>query len=180
MFDELISRWWIIGARGLVAIVFGVLALLAPAATFAFLVSLFGVFALADGFFVMGAGLALSWFALFLEGFVGGAVGVITLLVPVAGEFWLIQLIVAWGLVTGILELVGAYGLRKLAKGPMAKGEWMLGALGVLSLLFAGAVSVQSQADVPRLMSTLGGYAVLSGLLLATLSLNIRLWPRTA
>jgi hypothetical protein len=29
-------------------------------------------------------------------------------------------------------------------------------------------------------MSTLGGYAVLSGLLLATLSLNIRLWPRTA
>ena len=60
------------------AAAFGVMALLAPDKTLAFLVSLFGIFALADGVFTMGAGFASNWFTLFLEGVVGGAVGLLT------------------------------------------------------------------------------------------------------
>jgi uncharacterized membrane protein HdeD (DUF308 family) len=67
MFDELIRRWWIVAARGIVAVAFGVAALLAPAQTLAVLVSLFGVFAVADGVFTMGAGLSLNWLSLFLK-----------------------------------------------------------------------------------------------------------------
>ena len=46
MFDELIRRWWIVAARGIVAVAFGIATFLAPEQTLVMLVSLFGVFAL--------------------------------------------------------------------------------------------------------------------------------------
>jgi len=179
MFDQLISRWWIVAARGIVAVVFGVMAFLAPDKTLTFLVSLFGVFALADGVFTIGAGLASNWLTLFLEGVVGGAVGLLTLFFPAAASLWFVYLIAAWAFVTGALELIGAYNLRKSVDGPLIKGEWLLGVSGLLSVVFGGAIVLQSGPDVARFMWTLGGYAVLSGGLLVALALNIRTWPRT-
>lgn len=180
MFDQLISRWWIVAARGVIAVAFGVMAFLAPDKTLAFLVSLFGIFALADGVFTMGAGLASNWLTLFLEGVVGGAVGIVTLLLPAAAALWFVPLIAAWAFVTGALELTGAYSLRKSVKGPFVSGEWLLGLSGLLSLVFGVVVAMQSGAVVTPLMWTLGGYALLSGALLVALALNIRTWPRTA
>jgi uncharacterized membrane protein HdeD (DUF308 family) len=180
MFDQLISRWWIVAARGLVAVLFGVTAFLAPEKTLVFFVSLFGVFALADGFFTIGAGLALNWLSLYLEGIVGGAVGLLTYFFPATALMWFAYLIVAWALLTGMLELAGAYSLRKTAKGPVARGEWLLGGSGLLSLAFAGVIAFLSSTDVTPFMWTIGGYALLSGTLLVALALNIRHWPRTA
>jgi uncharacterized membrane protein HdeD (DUF308 family) len=179
MFDQLISRWWIVAARGILAVAFGVLALVAPERTLVVLVSLFGIFALADGFFTIGAGLALNWLTLFLEGVVGGAIGLLTLLNPAAAQLWFVYLIVAWATVTGVLELSGAYNLRKSVNGPLVRGEWLLAVSGVLTLLFGGLIATGPSAEVARFMWTVGGYAVLSGSLLLALALNIRTWPRT-
>jgi uncharacterized membrane protein HdeD (DUF308 family) len=179
MFDQLINRWWIVAARGIVAAVFGVMALLAPDKTLAFLVSLFGIFALADGVFTIGAGLASNWLTLFLEGVVGGAVGLLTFFFPAAATLWFVQLIVAWAFVTGALALTGAYSLRQSVKGPLVKGEWLLGVTGALSLAFGVVVAMQSGTDAAPFMWTLGGYALLSGALLVALGLNIRTWPHT-
>jgi uncharacterized membrane protein HdeD (DUF308 family) len=179
MLDQLINRWWIIAARGTVAVVFGVAAFLAPHATMAYLVSLFGLFALADGIFTIGAGLALSWLALFMEGIVGGSIGLFTILFPVAGAMWLLYFIVAWAFVTGALELSAAYGLWRAATRPLAEGEWLLGLSGAASLLFGGVAAVQSTTDVTRFMWTVGAYALISGALLVVLAFNIRTWPRT-
>ena len=116
MFDQLIRRWWIVAARGVVALVFGAVAFLAPERTLAFLVSLFGVFALADGFFTIGAGLSLNWLSLFLEGVVGGAVGLLTFFYPPAAQMWFVYMIVAWAFVTGALEIAGAFGLGRWSR----------------------------------------------------------------
>jgi len=85
-------------------------------------------------------------------------------------------LIGAWAILTGGLELMGAFRLRKVVNGPMVKGEWLLGASGVLSLLFGVLVAVQSDAGGATLAWVIGGYAVLSGALLLALALNIRTW----
>ena len=179
MFEQLINRWWIVAGRGIVAVAFGVMALLAPDKTLAFLVSLFGIFALADGVFTIGAGLASNWFTLFLEGVVGGAVGLLTFFFPVAATLWFVYLIAAWAFVTGALALTGAYSLRQSVNGPFVKGEWLLGVTGLLSLVFGVVVAMQSGTDVAPFMWTLGTYALLSGALLVALALNIRTWPRT-
>jgi uncharacterized membrane protein HdeD (DUF308 family) len=180
MFDQLINRWWIVAVRGILAVAFGVMAILAPERTLAVLVSLFGIFALADGFFTIGAGLASTWLTLFLEGVIGAAIGLLTLLNPMAAELWFVYLIVAWAFVTGALELTGAFSLRRSVGGPLVRGEWLLAASGVLSVVFGVAVAIVSSAEVIRFMWTVGGYAMLSGVLLLALALNIRTWPRTA
>jgi uncharacterized membrane protein HdeD (DUF308 family) len=176
MFDELIRRWWIVAARGLVAVAFGVAAFFAPQEALTFLVSFFAIFAAADGLFTMGAGLSLNWLSLFLEGVAGGAVGLLTLFYPPAAQVGFAYLIVAWAFVTGGLELIGALRLRRVVNGPMVKGEWLLGASGVLSLLFGALVAAQSDASGATLAWVIAGYAVLSGALLLALALNIRTW----
>jgi uncharacterized membrane protein HdeD (DUF308 family) len=179
MFDQLINRWWIVAARGTVAIAFGVMAFLSPDKTLTFLVSLFGIFAIADGIFTIGAGLATSWLTLFLEGVVGGAIGLLTVLFPAAAQLWFVYLIVAWAFVTGLLELAAAYSLRKSVNGPFVRGEWLLGVSGALSLLFGILLAGVPTLRAIQFMWTIGGYAMLSGLLLVALAFNIRTWPRT-
>jgi uncharacterized membrane protein HdeD (DUF308 family) len=180
MLDQLINRWWIIAARGAVAVVFGVAAFFAPRATMGYLVSLFGLFALADGIFTIGAGLALNWLTLFSEGIVGGAIGLLTVLFPVAAAMWFVYFIVAWTFVTGVLEVIAAYGLWRAATRPLVEGQWLLGVSGVLSLLFGAVVATQNATEVTRFMWTVGAYALVSGALLVVLAFNIRSWPRTA
>lgn len=177
MFDELIARWWIVATRGIAAVVFGVAAFAAPDKTLGFLVSLFGFFAFADGIFTMGAGLSLNWLTLFSEGVIGIAVGLVTVFFPALTAMWFGELIVAWALVTGALELLGAYNLRQIVKGPMVRGEWLLAFSGDLSIAFGALVAILTAAS-PSFMAIVGGYALLSGVLLVALSLNIRTWPR--
>lgn len=178
MFDELIDRWWIVAARGVVAVAFGIMALVAPQRTLAFLVTFFAVFAAADGLFTMGAGLSLNWLSLFLEGVAGGAVGLFTWFYPPAAQQGFVYLIVAWALITGGLEILGALRLRRAVNGPMVSGEWLLGASGVVSLLFGAFVAGGPEASGATLALVIGAYAIVSGLLLLTLGLNIRTWPR--
>jgi uncharacterized membrane protein HdeD (DUF308 family) len=176
MFDELIRRWWIVAARGLVAVIFGIAAFLAPTKTLTLLVSLFGLFALADGVFTVGAGLSLNWLSLYLEGIVGILVGAFTFVSRVSAEFWFVDLIVAWAFITGALELAGAIRMRRMVSGPMVKGEWILGVSGALSLLFGGLLAAQPGPDTIMFIWTIGAYALVSGGLLLALAFNVRSW----
>jgi uncharacterized membrane protein HdeD (DUF308 family) len=176
MFDELIRRWWILAARGLVAIAFGVAAFVAPDRTLAFLVGMFGVFAMADGCFAIGAGLSVSWLSLFLEGVFGGAIGLLTFFYQPAAPLMFTQLIIAWGVVTGVLELAGAGRLLAINGGPTMVSEWLLAGLGVLSLGLAGVLAFGTSADPEAIIATVGGYALASGPLFVLLAFQVRDW----
>jgi uncharacterized membrane protein HdeD (DUF308 family) len=89
-----------------------------------------------------------------------------------------VYLIVAWAIVNGVMELAGAYILRKQVDGPLVRGEWLLAASGILSLVFGVAMAAGSPAQVVPFMWLVGGFAMLSGMLLTALALNIRTWPR--
>jgi uncharacterized membrane protein HdeD (DUF308 family) len=177
MFDELIRRWWIVALRGLVALAFGVAVFLAPQITLATLVGFFAVFAIAEGIFAIGAGLSLNWLTLFLEGVIGGGIGLFTWVYTPAATAGFLYLIIAWAFTTGVLELSGAVRLRTIVDGPMVTGEWLLGAVGILSLAFGIVLGVQGHAAT--FAGILGSYALLSGALLLALGLNIRHWHTT-
>lgn len=177
MFDELVRRWWIVAARGAVSVVFGVAALVAPDQTLAWLLRLFGLFALADGIFTMGAGLAVSWLSLFLEGFVGIAVGLVTLFAPTSFvEHWLPVNIAVYALATGALELAGAARLRSRARGPMALGDKLLAANGAISLVFGLFLLADTAIASGTLITMLGIFAIVSGALLLAFAFNVKGW----
>jgi uncharacterized membrane protein HdeD (DUF308 family) len=175
MFDLLIRRWWIVALRGIVAVGIGVAALIEPTETLGLLVALFGLFALGEAFFTIGAGLSLNWLLLFLEGVFGGAVGLLTLFYRPAAEAWFVELIVAWALVTGALYLVGAVTLRHMDR-TLTTGERLLVASGVLTLLFGGTLALWPDMAVPTFAAIVSSYAIASGALLLVLALNIRTW----
>lgn len=177
MFDELVRRWWIVAARGAVSALFGVAALVAPDATLAWLLKLFGLFALADGLFTMGAGLAVNWLSLFLEGFVGIAVGLVTLFAPQTFvEYWLVVNIAAYAVFTGGIELAGSLGLKAKARGTMVQGDWLLGLNGAISLLFGVVLFFNTAMTPATLIMMLGGFALISGVLLLAFAFNVKGW----
>ncbi|MCC6989039.1 MAG: DUF308 domain-containing protein [Acidobacteria bacterium] len=177
MFDELVRRWWIVAARGAVSALFGVAALVAPDATLAWLLKLFGLFALADGLFTMGAGLAVNWLSLFLEGFVGIAVGLVTLFAPQTFvEYWLVVNIAAYAVFTGGIELAGSLGLKAKARGTMVQGDWLLGLNGAISLLFGVVLFFNTAMAPATLIMMLGGFALISGVLLLAFAINVKGW----
>jgi uncharacterized membrane protein HdeD (DUF308 family) len=59
MLHTLATNWWALALRGLVAVLFGVLAFLLQGTTLVTLVLLFGAYALADGIF--NASLSSAW-----------------------------------------------------------------------------------------------------------------------
>jgi uncharacterized membrane protein HdeD (DUF308 family) len=101
----------------------------------------------------------------------------LTYFFPAVATIWFIELIAAWALVTGALELLGAFRLRKEAKGPMVRGEWLLAVSGGLSVLFGAVLAIRSE-PASTLILLLGAYALASGALLVALAFNVKSWNR--
>jgi hypothetical protein len=104
--------------------------------TLSIVVMLFGLYALLDGVWTIGAGTRASthvfdaWPVL-LEGVVSVALGLLALAWPwVPRRF--VYVLAAWGLITGVLELVAALRLPR-----EGAGHWLLGTAGVSSLFLA-------------------------------------------
>jgi uncharacterized membrane protein HdeD (DUF308 family) len=72
----LARNWWVLALRGVLAIIFGVLALIWPGLTLFVLITMFGAYALVDGIFAVIAGIGSygrneRWWAVLLEGVAG-------------------------------------------------------------------------------------------------------------
>jgi uncharacterized membrane protein HdeD (DUF308 family) len=136
MLEKMTRNWWKFALRGMIAILFGVLALVWPVLTLQALVLVFGAFALMDGILAVTAGLSLApyfnrWWAVLLEGVVGILVGLEAIFLPGVTGRALLYLFAAWGLITGVFEIVAAIQFRRVLT-----GEWMLILGGLLSILF--------------------------------------------
>jgi len=170
----LAKNWWVLALRGVLAIVFGVLAALMPGITLFALVLLFGSYAIIDGGFAIVAairrrGTAGPWWALLLEGLIGIAAGVVTFVFPGLSALALVYVIGAWAIFTGVLEILAALVLRR-----QIQGEWWLAATGVLSIIFGGLVLVRPGAGALALVLWIGAYAIVFGILLLALAFRLR------
>jgi uncharacterized membrane protein HdeD (DUF308 family) len=167
-------NWWVLVVRGLLAILFGILAFVWPELTVVALVALFGAFALVDGVFALVAAFRAherrrDWWAFALEGLFGIALGVLAFLWPDVTAFALLYLIAAWCVITGIFEIAAAIRLRKVIR-----GEFFLGLAGVFSIAFGVLVVVFPGAGAVAIVWAIAVYAILFGALLIALGLRLR------
>ena len=133
----LASRWGWVVFRGVLAILFGLLAFAQPAAIGFGLVLLFGVYAFVGGvsaiFAAARSGRAdqKNWGTLLLEGILGIAVGLMAVFWPATSALAFVWVIGLWALIGGGLEIASAIRLRKVIE-----HEWALGLAGALSIVF--------------------------------------------
>ena len=179
MLGDLRTNWWAVAVRGVLAVMFGLLAFFIPAITFVALVLLFGAYALADGFLAIIAAVRRQgdapWWAVALRGIAGIAAGVITIFMPTLTALTLVFVIAAWAITTGILDIVAAIRLRKYIE-----GEWLMAVTGLLSLLFGIALVAAPGAGALAVLWIIAAYAIALGVLLIVLGVRLRSHARRA
>ena len=174
MITMLSRYWWVLALRGLMAIVFGILALLWPQITLLTLIYLFGAYVLLDGIFAVITGIRSygeneRWWAVLLEGLLGIAVGVLAFVWPDVTGLVLLYFIAAWAVITGIFEIFAAIRLRR-----ELTGEWLMVLSGLLSIAFGVALVIFPAAGALALTWLIGAYAIFFGILLIILAFRLR------
>jgi uncharacterized membrane protein HdeD (DUF308 family) len=176
MVDTFRLNWWLLALRGLVAVLFGVLAFVWPGATLITLVWLFGAFALVNGLLsLILAAKAPKGYprigSLILGGLLGILAGLLTFVMPGITALGLLMLIAAWAIVTGIMEVVAAIRLRKIIA-----NEWLLILAGIASVAFGVILFLQPAAGALALIWLIGAWALIFGILLIVLAFRMRNW----
>lgn len=173
MLAHLARNWWLFVLRGVVAVLFGVIAFVRPGITLEALVLLFALWALLDGVFALVGSVGAAeahepWWPLVLIGLLGIAAGIVTLRWPGITALALLLLVAYWSIFRGILEIVAAVRLRELIQ-----GEWRLIVGGLASLVFGVLLLMNPGAGLLAVIWLVGIYAVIFGI--AQLMLGFRL-----
>jgi uncharacterized membrane protein HdeD (DUF308 family) len=172
----LAHNWWLVGLRGIAALLFGLSMLFLPPTTFAALTLLLASYIAADGVFAIIAGTRTAqpgerWWALVVEGMINLAVAGTVLVWPAMMVYPYTDLPGVWAIVTGVVMLVAA---RRLS---VAHGRWFLAIAGAVSAIWG---SLEIAVGPPYGSRALGfwlvGYALLFGAVL--MILMQRLWRR--
>ena len=166
--------WWTFILRGVLAILFGVLAFFAPQFGIAILVGLFAAWAIIDGIGNLIAGIRTrgqdrSWWLEVLEGLVSVAAGVVALLLPAYAAQVLVLVIAAWAVITGVIEVVMAVRLRRVIENEV----WMALA-GTASILFGIILVLFPSAWALSLVWLIGSFAIAFGAFLIILGWRLR------
>ncbi len=169
----LARNWWAIGIRGVVGILFGLVALFLPGATMLSLVLLFAAYIFVDGVFgivsaVRAARAHERWGLLVLEGLVDIAVAAIAVLWPGITVVAFVFLVAFWAILTGVLELAAAFRLEFID----GRGWLIFG--GVVSVLYGALLIVAPTIGAVVLTWWLGAYALVFGVCLVVLAFKLR------
>jgi uncharacterized membrane protein HdeD (DUF308 family) len=179
--SSLEHNWWVFALRGALSILFGILALMMPAAALMAMTLVFGAYALIDGVLFLTAGLRRvrahgHWGGLVLSGILGIATGLIVFILPQIATIGLMAflwgMIAFWATLIGVFEITSAIRLRR-----EIQGEWLLALCGALSLaLGIGMMALLWMDPLGSLISlgfVIGIYALISGCMVSWLAMKL-------
>lgn len=174
MIDVLARNWWVIALRGVLAIVFGIVAILLPGAALFALVIVFGAYSLVDGIFAVVASLRAAqtherWLPLLFMGVAGVLAGLVTWFYPAITAIVLLYVIAVWAIITGIFEVVAAFQLRRQLQGEVL---WLIA--GLISILFGLFILWRPGAGALSVIWVIAVYAIAFGMFLIGLAFRLR------
>jgi uncharacterized membrane protein HdeD (DUF308 family) len=169
----LAEHWWTIALRGVIAVLFGLIALAAPGAALLSLALLFGAYLLVDGII----GLVVTWRAskagvrwgpLLWEAVLNIIMGLIALVMPAAAVFAFVILLAVWALITGGLMIMAAFQLHA------SHGRWWLAFGGIVSVIWGLMLLAAPMIGAVVVAWWLGIYAIIFGVALLVAAWRLR------
>jgi len=170
--EHMDNSGWVLVLRGVLAILFGVLAFAWPGLTLMWLVAMFVAYSLLAGVVsTIGAfrirRVDSKWWLPLLLGIVSIAAGICAFLYPGLTALVLVLVMGANAMFTGALDIAIAIRLRKVLR-----DGWLLVASGIVSVLFGALVFMAPGAGALALVWLISLYAVVTGVLLLSLGLR--------
>ncbi len=167
-------NWWVILLRGLLWIGLGVVTLLMPEITLSSLILLFAFSVILSGILCIYGGIRKYdsqkyWWAEIIMGLLSIAAGVIALTYPGLTTLVMLSLIAGWSLINGVFEIITAIKLREVIE-----NEWFYMLQGVLAVLFGILLFIFPGEGILSILWLFGIYLILTGGMLALLSLKLR------
>jgi uncharacterized membrane protein HdeD (DUF308 family) len=178
---EAIRRnWWMLALRGVLAIIFGLIALVFPGIALLAFIYVFGAYAFIDGIIavytaIQERGSLNRWGWVLFEGILGIIAGIIAFIHPGFTALVLLYVVAIWAVVTGFMEIVAAFALRGFAA-----REWALGLAGVLSVIFGIILFIFPGAGLLSILWLVGIYAIVFGILFIVRAFQMRSWASSA
>ena len=171
MSSLLAESWWLIVLRGVLAIVFGIIALLMPVAVMLSLAMLFAAYLFLDGVLAITAAVRAArsherWALLLAEGILDLVMCVVAALFPLSAVLAFVLITAAWALVTGGLMLATAFRI--------GSGRWWLACGGIVSIIWGALLFIAPIVGALVLTWWLGGYAIAFGVTLLVLGFRLR------
>ena len=165
--------WQAIALRGLVGVIFGLLALFAPVTTALSLILVFSIYLMADGFLAIASAFKAmrarhSWGLLALEGVANIVASLIMFFIPGLGMITFVAIVAVWALFAGGVKLVTA-----MRRGPVPARGW-LAFSAVVSLLFGVVLILAPMTGAVVLTWWLGIYGLVFGAVLLFLAFQLR------
>jgi uncharacterized membrane protein HdeD (DUF308 family) len=169
----LAANWWAVALRGVFGILFGLVALLLPAAAMLSLVIVFAAYMLVDGVFAIVAGVRAArrherWGYLVFEGIVDLVAGVVAFLWPAITVLAFTLLLAAWAIVSGALLLGATFRLKQ------EHGRWWMALGGVASIIFGILIIIAPFIGALVLTWWFGAYALVFGVSLLIAAFKLR------
>ena len=167
-------NWWMLALRGVLAIIFGLIALFAPGITLLAFILVFGVYAIIDGIAavviaIQERGSLRRWGWVLFEGIISILAGIVAFVYPGITALALLFVVAIYAILTGILEIVAAFVIRGFAA-----REWALGIAGVLSIIFGIILFIRPGAGLLAILWLVGIYAIIFGVLFIVRAFQMR------
>lgn len=166
------QRWWSLVVRGVLVILFGVLAIVIPPVAVWGLVLLFGIYSLADGLAALAMLYRVNGRGRWLFGLMGVlsiAAGLIAFLWPGITAIALFYVIAWWAILMGLLELIGATSYSYAIE-----NEWAVVVSGLLWIGFGVMLLIWPLAGVVAVLSLIATFAILRGIMLIVGGVRLR------
>ena len=167
----LARNWWLIALRGVLGVIFGVIALVMPVATILALILLFSAYMVVDGAIAIYAAIRAArkqegWGFPLFQGIASLAAAAIAFMWPSLTVVAFVLLIAAWSIVSGCLMLAAAMRTEQ--------ARWWLVLGGAAALLYGILMIVAPLSGAVVLTWWLGAFALVFGAALIILSLKLR------
>ncbi len=173
--ERLGREWGWLVLRGIVCIIFGLMAISWPLATIWALAVMWGIFAILEGGSAIMVGWRLHrsdvrWWPYAIFGGIGVLAGIIALVWPGISAFVLIYVIGFWALFGGVSQISAAITLRKAIA-----NEWLLILSGVISVIFGLLILFRPLPEGAMAISwVVGFFAIIVGILSLMLAFTVR------
>jgi uncharacterized membrane protein HdeD (DUF308 family) len=166
--------------RGLIAIIFGLLAIFLPGITITVFILLFGAFAIVDGLLLVLQSVTTRrheahWWVRLLQGLLSIAIGIAVFVWPGLTLLILLYIIAFYAIAGGLLQIMSAIELRKVIK-----GELLLLVSGILAIAIGVLLILRPGIGLIALVQTIGIFAIAYGIMIAILGLQLRSYVHKA